>query len=135
MKKATLILILAFAVGSGCSTLKKAKDKITVDDVKKVSDLINMDFGKGPDGPFQVTNSTSKSPLLVIQNDTDRTITVKAVGSVTKTFVIKTKQNSSSNVDAGKYHFVATAPETNGCEGDVELGSFKQYKWIFYIKK
>lgn len=94
-----------------------------------------MDFGSGPNGPFDVKKTTSPDPKLVIQNNTDRTITVKASGPVAKTFVVTAGKSESAPVKSGQYHFVATAPNTNGCEGDTKLEGFNEYTWIFIIKK
>lgn len=131
-----ILVIIAFVLSlSGCSWIKKARDKVSISDIRKVADLIDMDFGSGPDGPFDVTTIASKDPKLVIQNQTDRTITVKAQGPTVKTFVVSTKRSKSSTVKNGAYHFIATAPGVKGCEGDVELKGFKQYKWVFVIRK
>jgi len=131
----TLFIVALFVSLSSCGTFKKMKDKVSLSDVKKVADLIDMDFGSGPDGPFDTSTITSKNPKLVIQNDTDRTIKVKASGGSKKTFVVKSGKSKSATVKSGKYHFVATAKGTKGCKGDVTLKSFKQYKWVFIIRK
>jgi len=134
MKK-TLSIIIACAalltLFSGCNSLKGIAGNTSLSDI---AGLVNMGFGDGPDGPFKITKTTTKNPTLVIQNDTDRTITVKATGPVKKTFVIKTKKSESAVVESGNYHFVATAPNTDGCQGDAELGTFKEYRWIFVIQ-
>ncbi len=132
--KLTLILALLTALTS-CGLYKKAKNNVGLGDIKKIADLVDMDFGSGPDGPFDVSTITSTNPKLVVQNDTDRTITVKASGPSKKTFTVKSKKSMSATVKSGQYHFVATAKGTKGCEGDVELKGFKQYKWVFIIKK
>jgi len=131
-----ILVIIAFVLSSsGCSWIKKMKDKVSISDIRKVADMIDMDFGSGPDGPFDVSNIASKDPKLVIQNETDRTITVKAQGPTNKTFVVASKKSKSGTVTSGSYHFIATAPGVKGCEGDVDLNGFKQYKWVFIIKK
>jgi hypothetical protein len=131
-----ILVIIAFvSSSSGCSWIKKMKDKVSVSDLKKVADMIDMDFGSGPDGPFDVTTTTSKDPKLIIQNETDRTITVKAQGPTNKTFVVASKKSKSGTVTSGSYHFIATASGVQGCEGVVELKGFKQYKWVFIIKR
>jgi hypothetical protein len=136
MKRVSLVVVVVAVVAMfGCSSLKSVKDKVSVGDVKKVADLVNMDFGKGPNGPFEVKKTTSTDPKLVIKNDTDRTITVKAKGPVEKTFIVAAGKSDSSPVKSGQYHFTATAPNTNGCEGDVKLQGFNEYTWVFIIKK
>lgn len=135
MKKSLMYAILiATAIcftSTGCSTVKKYSGNISAGDI---ADLIDLGFGDGPNGPFQVTKSTSKNPVLIIQNDTDRTITVKAEGPVKKTFTLLTKKSAQATVNAGAYHFTATAKGTNGCQGDVTLESFNEYKWVFVIQ-
>lgn len=113
---------------------KKAVKNINADDVRKIADLINMSFGDGPNGPFEVTSTKTEKPLLIIQNDTDRTISVKTKGPKSKTFIVKSKKTEKAEMEAGSYHFNASAEGTNGCEGDAALDKFKQYKWVFYIK-
>jgi len=126
-----VILISAF---TGCSSFKKAAGTISAGDVSKIASLVDMSFGNGPNGPFEVSKTMTKDSTLVIQNDTDRTITVKAQGTTKKTFVVKAGKNDKAVVKPGQYHFAATAPKTNGCEGDVKLEGFNEYKWIFTIK-
>jgi hypothetical protein len=136
MKRTTLLIaVIVAAAMVSCSTLKKATDKVSAGDVKKVADLVDMSFGSGPNGPFDVKKTTSPDPKLVIKNNTDRTITVKAKGPVEKTFVVTAGKTDSAPVKSGKYHFVASAPNTNGCEGDSDLSGFNEYTWIFIIKK
>jgi hypothetical protein len=135
MKKALLASILVAGVAmSGCSMMKKVKNSVSASDVNSVAKLVDMSFGSGENGPFEVSKTTKSDSTLVIQNDTDRTITVKANGGSQKTFVVKAGKNDSAQVKPGKYHFVATAPNTKGCEGDVKLEGFNEYKWIFIIK-
>jgi len=139
MKKTLLFFILATAltIASGCSSWDKAKNKvkgISASDVSKISDLINMDFGKGPDGPFEVTKIASAKPELVIDNQTDRTIKVVTSGSTAKTITGNSKQKQTVTVNSGNHHFDATAKGTKGCSGDVELKGFNRYTWVFYIK-
>ncbi|HOF34078.1 MAG TPA: hypothetical protein PK624_09275 [Spirochaetota bacterium] len=127
------VLVATFAIAG--NPFKKAVQNTTVDDIKKVADLIDMSFGDGPDGPFKVSPSKSEKPVLIIQNDTDRTITVTTKGPTSKTFVVKSNKTESAKMESGDYHFTASAPETKGCEGDAGLDKFKEYKWVFYIKK
>jgi len=129
-----IAIAVIFAV-SGCSKLRNMRDRVGLSDVKKVADLIDMDFGGGPNGPFQVSRTTSADPKLVVQNDTDRTITVKAQGPVAKTFTVPSRQNQWAMVKSGSYHFTASAPGVRGCEGNVSLSGFNQYKWIFVIRR
>ncbi|MBN1498941.1 MAG: hypothetical protein JW982_02190 [Spirochaetes bacterium] len=134
LKKISLIVLISsilLSLGS-CKSLKKTN--VTLNDVKVIAKLINMDFGKGPNGPFKVKKTTSSKPVLIIDNQTDRTITVAAEGPDKKTFVVNSKMQQTANVASGNYHFKATARDTNGCEGDVELAKFNEYTWIFVIK-
>jgi hypothetical protein len=136
MKRTALLMAVIAAVAlTSCSTLKKVTDKINPDDVKKVANMVDMKFGSGPNGPFDVKKTTSSDPKLVIKNDTDRTITVKAKGPVEKTFVVTAGKIDSAPVKSGKYHFIASAPNTDGCEGDSDLSGFNEYTWIFIIQK
>ena len=135
MKKFICVVsIITIAAISGSNAIgKKLFDK---DDISKVAKaLINMSFGSGPNGPFTVAKTANKDATLVIQNDTDRTITVKAQGPTNKTFNVNSGKNSNAVVKPGKYHFVATAKGTNGCEGDTTLEGYKEYTWVFVIKK
>ncbi len=136
MKKSLLLSMAALMVFSAvsCSTFKKYKNKISVSDVKKVSDLIDFSFGDGENGPFDVTPMTSSGSKLIIKNNTDRTITVKAKGPSSKRFVVRSGKSSSANVKSGAYHFVAAAKGTKGCKGDVKLKGFNQYTWVFVIR-
>lgn len=137
-KKLLLIALIALSVSlSGCSSWDKAKNKmkgISTSDVAKIADLINMDFGKGPNGPFEVTKITSTKPELVIDNQTDRTIKVVTSGSTAKTITVNSKKKETVTVNSGNHHFEATAKGTKGCSGDVELKGFNRYTWVFYIK-
>jgi hypothetical protein len=136
MKRTVLLMaVIAAAAMISCSTLKKVTDKVSADDVSKVAKLVDMKFGSGPNGPFDVKKTTSSDPKLVIKNDTDRTITVKAKGPVEKTFVVTAGKVDSAPVKSGKYHFIASAPNTNGCEGDSDLSGFNEYTWVFIIQK
>jgi hypothetical protein len=135
MKKFLLVSLLIAIVGfAGCRTIKNIGNSVTAKDVNAVAKLVDMSFGSGENGPFEVSKTTKSDSTLVIQNDTDRTITVKAKGGSQKTFVVKAGKNDSALVKPGQYHFVATAPNTKGCEGDVKLEGFNEYKWIFIIK-
>ncbi len=136
MKKTIIALVVvSIAVMSGCKALDKAKKYATVDNLKRVNDLMSIDFGKGPDGPFKVSPAGTKDAELVIQNNTDRTITVDARGPVAKKFVIKAGKNGSAVVTPGNYHFRATAEKVNPCEGDVALKGFNRYTWAFIISQ
>jgi hypothetical protein len=127
------VSIMAVVAISGSNAI--GKKFFSADNISKVAKaLIDMSFGSGPNGPFQVTKTTNKDATLVIQNDTDRTITVKAQGPTNKTFNVNSGKNSSAIVKPGKYHFVATAKGTSGCEGDVTLEGYNEYTWIFIIK-
>lgn len=135
MKKILLASLLVAGVAlSGCSYFKKAAKSVNANDVNAVAKLVDMSFGSGANGPFEVSKTTKSDSTLVIQNDTDRTITVKAKGPSEKAFTVKSGKNDSALVKPGQYHFVATAPNTKGCEGDVKLEGFNEYKWIFIIK-
>ena len=148
MKKLNLLLIVCAValVLTDCNSFKKMKDKVSISDVSKIADMINMDFGSGPNGPFEVTKIASSKPELVIDNQTDRTIkvvtsgstkkTIKVVtsGSTKKTITVASKKKQTVKVNTGMHHFVATAKGTNGCSGDVELKGFNQYTWVFYIR-
>lgn len=129
-----VITIISLSAITGCSTIKKAKNSISAGDISKVADLVDMSFGSGPNGPFDVSKTMTKDSTLIIQNDTDRTITVKAEGTTKKTFVVKSGKSDKAVVKPGQYHFAATAPKTNGCKGDVKLEGFNEYKWVFIIK-
>ncbi len=129
-----LAAVLAVSVVLGCSAIKKAGGNISAGDVSRIADLVDMSFGSGPNGPFEVSKTMTKDSILVIQNDTDRTITVKAQGVSKKTFVVKAGKSDKAEVKPGQYHFEATAPKTNGCSGDVKLEGFNEYKWIFILK-
>jgi hypothetical protein len=128
------VVVVAMSIISNCSSAKKYTNKLGINDVNTIADLIDMSFGDGPNGPFDVKKTTSASPKLVIQNNTDRTITVKAEGPTVKTFVVTKGKNDSTIVKKGAYHFSATAPGTKGCEGNVTLEGFNEYTWIFIIK-
>lgn len=129
-----LIMILAVSAAVSCSSVKKYTGNISAGDISRIADLVDMSFGSGPNGPFEVSKTMTKDSTLIIQNDTDRTITVKANGVTKKTFVVKAGKSDKAVVKPGQYHFVATAPKTKGCEGDVKLEGFNEYKWIFIIK-
>jgi len=128
----TIMLAALFAL-SGCKALNKA-GFTTADAVKVGKGLVNMSFGSGANGPFEVSKTTIADSTLVIQNDTDRTITVKVTGNTNKTFTVTSGKSDSAVVKPGSYHFEATAPGTNGCKGDSKLDGFNQYKWIFVIR-
>jgi len=129
-----LIVVIAVSAFAGCSTMKKVSGNISAGDISRVADMVDMSFGSGPNGPFEVSKAMTKDSILIIQNDTDRTITVKAQGVSKKTFVVKAGKSDKAEVKPGQYHFEATAPKTNGCNGDVKLEGFNEYKWIFIIK-
>jgi hypothetical protein len=135
MKKFFCIMaVIAISAVVSCSTVKKYSGNISAGDVSRIADLVDMSFGSGPNGPFDVSKTMTKDSTLVIQNDTDRTITVKAQGATNKTFVVKAGKSDKAVVKPGQYHFVATAPKTNGCKGDVKLEGFNEYKWTFIIR-
>jgi len=135
MKKVLCMLaVIALSAAMGCGTIKKYTGNISAGDISKIADLVDMSFGSGPNGPFDVSKTMTKDSTLVIQNDTDRTITVKAQGTTKKTFVVKAGKSDTAVVKPGQYHFVATAPKTNGCNGDVKLEGFNEYKWVFIIR-
>lgn len=135
MKKFFYIMtVIVLAAVFGCSSVKKYTGNISAGDVSRIADLVDMSFGSGPNGPFEVSKTMTKDSTLIIQNDTDRTITVKASGSSKKTFVVKSGKSDKAVVKPGQYHFAATAPKTKGCDGDVKLEGFNEYKWIFIIK-
>jgi len=136
MKKLNMLLIICVValVLTDCNSFKKMKDKVSISDVSKIADMINMDFGSGPNGPFEVTKIASSKPELVIDNQTDRTIKVVTSGSTKKTITVPTKQKQKVTVNSGMHHFDASAKGTKGCSGDVELKGFNQYTWVFYIK-
>ena len=129
-----LTMIIAVLSAVSCSSVKKYAGNISAGDVSRIADLVDMSFGSGPNGPFEVSKTMTKDSTLIIQNDTDRTITVKAQGTTRKTFVVKAGKSDKAVVKPGQYHFAATAPKTKGCEGDVKLEGFNEYKWIFIIK-
>ncbi len=129
-----LTMIIAVLSAVSCSSVKKYAGNISAGDVSRIADLVDMSFGSGPNGPFEVSKTMTKDSTLIIQNDTDRTITVKAQGATRKTFVVKAGKSDKAVVKPGQYHFAATAPKTKGCEGDVKLEGFNEYKWIFIIK-
>jgi hypothetical protein len=129
-----LIMILAVSAAVSCSSVKKYTGNISAGDVSRIADLVDMSFGSGPNGPFEVSKTMTKDSTLIIQNDTDRTITVKASGATKKTFVVKAGKSDKAVVKPGQYHFTATAPKTKGCDGDVKLEGFNEYKWIFIIR-
>ena len=134
MKKFICIVsIITIATISGYDAIgKKLFDK---DDLKKAAKaLVDMSFGSGPNGPFTVKKTGNKDATLIIQNDTDRTITVKAQGPTNKNFTVNSGKNQSATVTPGKYHFVASAKGTSGCEGDAELAGYNEYTWVFVIK-
>ena len=135
MKKFICIVsIITIATISGSNAIgKKFFDKGDVAKVAKA--LVDMSFGSGPNGPFTVKKTGNKDATLIIQNDTDRTITVKAQGPTNKTFNVNSGKSQSATVTPGKYHFVASAKGTNGCEGDTELAGYNEYTWVFVIKK
>ncbi|HOP30501.1 MAG TPA: hypothetical protein PK293_18120 [Spirochaetota bacterium] len=136
MKKLNLLILICSVtlVLTDCSTVKKMKDKVSVSDVTKIADLINMDFGSGPNGPFEVTKIASSKPELVIDNQTDRTIKVVTSGATKKSITVATKKKQTFPVNSGMHHFDASAKGTKGCSGDVELKGFNRYTWVFYIK-
>ena len=131
-----VVAIIAIAAVSGCSFIeKKTKGVVRKGDISDAAKAIaDMSFGSGPDGPFTVKKTTNKDATLVIQNDTDRTITVKAQGPTAKTFTVNAGKNDSAIVKPGKYHFVASAKGTSGCEGDATLEGYKEYTWVFVIR-
>ena len=134
MKKFICIVsIMAIAAISGSNAI--GKKFINKDDIKGAAKaLIDMQFGSGPNGPFTVKKTKEKDATLIIQNDTDRTIQVKAQGPTNKTFNVNSGKNDSATVAPGNYHFVATAKGTSGCEGDAKLEGYNEYKWVFVIK-
>ncbi len=129
-----VIAILTISLLSGCGTFKKMKDKVSISDVSKIADMINMDFGRGPNGPFKVTKIASSKPELVIDNQTDRTIKVVTSGATKKTIRVNSKKTQTLKVNTGMHHFKASAKGTKGCSGDVELKGFNKYTWVFYIR-
>ena len=136
MKLRTLFMIMfvaLFALNGSGNPLKNKK--ITGDDVVKVAKgLIDMSFGSGPNGPFEVKKTKVADATLVIQNDTDRTITVKVTGNTNKTFTVASGKSDTATVKPGQYNFEATAKGTSGCKGDAKLAGYNQYKWTFVIK-
>lgn len=130
---AAVVTLLAV---SGCSSVKKyTKGVVDADDVTAVAKgLIDMSFGSGANGPFEVVKTKIANATLVIQNNTDRTITVKTTGPTPKTFVVTSGKTSSAEVKPGDYHFNATAPNTGGAKGDCKLDGYKQYTWVFVIR-
>jgi len=135
MKRSSLfvIMVAVLLTLSGCNVLKKAG--ISTDDAVKIGKgLVDMSFGSGADGPFEVTKTKIADATLVIQNDTDRTITVKVTGNTNKTFTVTSGRSDSATVKPGSYHFEATAAGTSGCKGDAELKGYNEYKWIFVIR-
>ena len=128
-----IIMLAALFALSGCKALNKA-GFTTNDAVKIGKGLVDMSFGSGANGPFEVSKTTTADATLVIQNDTDRTITVKVTGNSNKTFTVTSGRVDSAVVKPGSYHFEATAPGTSGCKGDAQLNGFNQYKWIFVIR-
>jgi len=129
-----IVSIMAIAAISGSNAI--GKKWINKDDIKDVAKaLIDMQFGSGPNGPFTVKKTSNKDATLIIQNDTDRTIQVKAKGPTNKTFNVNSGNNDSALVKPGDYHFVATAKGTSGCEGDAKLDGYNEYTWVFVIKK
>ena len=127
----SIITIAAFAGSSAIG--KKLFDAGDVAKVAKA--LVDMSFGSGPNGPFTVKKTSNKDATLIIQNDTDRTIIVKAKGPSNKNFTVNSGKNDSATVTPGKYHFVAEAKGTSGCEGDADLAGYNEYTWVFVIKK
>ena len=118
------------------NAIGKKKGFLNSDDIKSVAKaLVDMSFGSGPNGPFTIKKTQNKDATLVIQNDTDRDISVKAKGPTNKDFRVKPGKNTSAIVKPGKYHFVAAAKGTSGCEGDATLEGYNEYTWIFVIKK
>ncbi|MCL1865639.1 MAG: hypothetical protein FWF73_07500 [Spirochaetes bacterium] len=128
------VSIMAVAAISGSNAI--GKKFFNANDVKDIAKtIINMSFGSGPNGPFDVKKTTNKDATLVIQNDTDRVINVKAKGPTNKSFTVNSGKSSSAIVKPGRYNFVATAQGTSGCEGDVTLEGYNEYTWIFVIRK
>ena len=122
MRKTIIALVIvSVALVSGCKMFDKAKKYANVDNIKRAYDLMSFDFGKGPNGPFKVSPAATKDTELVIQNNTDRTITVEAKGPSVKKFVVASGKNDKAPVTPGAYHFKATAEKANPCEGDVTL--------------
>ena len=133
MKKFICVVsIIAIASVAGYSNFDK-KMKGKAKDVAKA--LVDMSFGSGPNGPFTVKKTKEKDATLVIQNDTDRMIHVKAKGPTNKNFNVKAGQSESAIVKPGQYHFTAEAKGTSGCEGDATLEGYNEYTWVFVIKK
>ena len=137
MKKLICAVSIITAVAiMGTNAIGKKKGFLNSDDIKDVAKIIiNMSFGSGPNGPFTVKKTQNKDATLVIQNDTDRDISVKAKGPTNKNFNVKPGKNSSAIVKPGQYHFDATAKGTSGCSGDTTLEGYNEYTWVFVIKK
>ena len=137
MKKFICVMsIFAVVAMIGTNAIGKKKGFINSDDIKSVARaIIDMSFGSGPNGPFTVKKTGNKDATLVIQNDTDRTIVVKAKGPTNKTFNVSSGNSSSAIVKPGQYHFDATAKGTSGCSGDTALEGYKEYTWVFVIRK
>ena len=135
MKRNALFIIMLAALFTlgGCKVLNKAGIK-PVDAVKVGKGLVDMSFGSGANGPFEVSKTKVADATLVIQNDTDRTITVKVTGNANKNFTVTSGKVDSALLKPGSYHFEATAPGTSGCKGDAKLDGFNQYTWIFVIR-
>ena len=131
MKKFICVVsMIVIASAAGYSKFDKGK---FAQDVAKA--LINMSFGDGPNGPFTVKKTKEKDATLVIQNDTDRMIHVKAKGPTNKNFNVKSGQSESAIVKPGQYNFTAEAKGTSGCEGSTKLEGYNEYTWVFVIKK
>jgi hypothetical protein len=127
----TIVTVAAFA-GSNAF----GKKFINKDDIKDVAkSVINMTFGGGANGPFDVKKTSNKDATLIIKNDTDRDIQVKAKGPTNKTFNVKPGKSDSATVSPGNYSFEATAKGTSGCKGDAKLEGYNEYTWVFVIKK
>jgi len=129
-----VVSIIAIASVAGYSKFDKGKFAQDVaKDVAKA--LIDMSFGSGPNGPFTVKKTKEKDATLVIQNDTDRMIHVKAKGPTNKNFNVKSGKSESAIVKPGQYDFTAEAKGTSGCEGSTKLEGYNEYTWVFVIKK
>ena len=133
MKKLICVVsIIAIASVAGYSKFNTGKLKDAARDTAKA--LIDMSFGSGPNGPFTVKKTNNKDATLIIQNDTDRTIHVKAKGPTNKNFSVNSGKSDSAIVKPGQYHFTAEAKGTSGCEGDTKLEGYNEYTWVFVIK-
>ena len=136
-KIALIAMTFALLAVSGCKQITKATGGIVDgNDVAKsvAKGLVDMSFGSGANGPFDVVKTKIADATLVIQNSTDRTITVKTTGPTNKTFIVPKGKTESAQVKPGQYHFDATAPNTSGAKGDCKLEGYKQYTWEFVIR-